>query len=261
MATAIDSTSPLKFTGTPNNNVDITSAAFTPPNTTLIVACVNADTDANENITVSVSDSINGTTGWVNQIESDEGTEAGAGGGHASIWTHTVATGASMTVSIRRTAGVGGTRRIQGKVYVVTGYDAAGTPVDTTGVANRGATTTDNFNTDSVTPGSDGHLIACATDWSQAGAPTSSNLQGEDANPALDTGDFAGGISLASGYKTVSSGVATTANFNGGGAAADWQWAQIIVRAAAGGATTRGTPFGHRGTAFNGGRTFHGIIQ
>ncbi|MFZ9156024.1 MAG: hypothetical protein ACO22A_06700, partial [Schleiferiaceae bacterium] len=30
---------------------------------------------------------------------------------------------------------------------------------------------------------------------------------------------------------------------------------------AAGGATTRGTPFGHRGTAFNGGRTFHGIIQ
>lgn len=29
----------------------------------------------------------------------------------------------------------------------------------------------------------------------------------------------------------------------------------------AGGATTRGTPFGHRGTAFNGGRTFHGIIN
>lgn len=29
----------------------------------------------------------------------------------------------------------------------------------------------------------------------------------------------------------------------------------------AGGATTRGTPFGHRGTAFNGGRTFHGILQ
>lgn len=27
------------------------------------------------------------------------------------------------------------------------------------------------------------------------------------------------------------------------------------------GGTTRGTPFGHRGTAFNGGRTFHGIIQ
>lgn len=31
--------------------------------------------------------------------------------------------------------------------------------------------------------------------------------------------------------------------------------------AAAGGGTTRGTPFGHRGTAFNGGRVLHGIIQ
>lgn len=29
----------------------------------------------------------------------------------------------------------------------------------------------------------------------------------------------------------------------------------------AGGGTTRGTPFGHRSTAFNGGRTFHGVIQ
>lgn len=36
----------------------------------------------------------------------------------------------------------------------------------------------------------------------------------------------------------------------------------VAIKAAAGGAaTTRGTPFGHRGTAFNGGRTFHGIIQ
>jgi hypothetical protein len=31
--------------------------------------------------------------------------------------------------------------------------------------------------------------------------------------------------------------------------------------AGGGGGATRGTPFGNRGTAFNGGRTFHGIIQ
>jgi hypothetical protein len=35
----------------------------------------------------------------------------------------------------------------------------------------------------------------------------------------------------------------------------------ITVDYTAGGGTTRGTPFGHRGTAFNGGRTFHGVIQ
>lgn len=35
----------------------------------------------------------------------------------------------------------------------------------------------------------------------------------------------------------------------------------VYKEAGGGGGTTRGTPFGHRGTAFNGGRTFHGIIQ
>lgn len=34
-----------------------------------------------------------------------------------------------------------------------------------------------------------------------------------------------------------------------------------VINVAAAAGTTRGTPFGHRGTAFNGGRTFHGIIQ
>lgn len=38
-------------------------------------------------------------------------------------------------------------------------------------------------------------------------------------------------------------------------------WQGAFTAAAGGGAATRGTPFGHRGTAFNGGRTFHGIIQ
>jgi hypothetical protein len=43
----------------------------------------------------------------------------------------------------------------------------------------------------------------------------------------------------------------------GGGSYDDY----ISEDTAGGGGTTRGTPFGHRGTAFNGGRTFHGIIQ
>lgn len=34
-----------------------------------------------------------------------------------------------------------------------------------------------------------------------------------------------------------------------------------MVTSGGGGGTTRGMPFGHRGTAFNGGRTFQGIIQ
>lgn len=41
-----------------------------------------------------------------------------------------------------------------------------------------------------------------------------------------------------------------------------WATAGLHLVAASGGAAaTRGTPFGHQGTAFNGGRTFHGILQ
>ena len=45
------------------------------------------------------------------------------------------------------------------------------------------------------------------------------------------------------------------------GSSVGWPACVSEWEAAAGGGTTRGTPFGHRGTAFNGGRTFHGIIQ
>lgn len=50
--------------------------------------------------------------------------------------------------------------------------------------------------------------------------------------------------------------ITTTQSAGGGGSI-------YALRPAAGGggATTRGTPFGHRGTAFNGGRIMHGIIQ
>jgi hypothetical protein len=36
---------------------------------------------------------------------------------------------------------------------------------------------------------------------------------------------------------------------------------QVLAFSTGAAGATRGTPFGHRGTAFNGGRTFHGIIQ
>lgn len=39
-----------------------------------------------------------------------------------------------------------------------------------------------------------------------------------------------------------------------------WTAATVAIRPAAS-TTTRGMPFGHRGTAFNGGRTFHGTVH
>src|SRR5688572_32343873 len=128
MAIAIDASSPIRFTGTPANNVDITSASFTPPAGSVLVVCVSADTNGNtDNITISVS---GGSLTWTNRVEHDPG-DAGAMGGHASIWTAVQASSVSMTVSVRRTAGNGSTGRISVKVYVVTGADTT-TPTGAT---------------------------------------------------------------------------------------------------------------------------------
>lgn len=58
---------------------------------------------------------------------------------------------------------------------------------------------------------------------------------------------------IASGY----AGVAGNGTNNGSTPGDDWESGSL----GGGAAATRGTPFGHRGTAFNGGRTFHGIVQ
>lgn len=231
MAVAVDATSPARFAGTPADNVDITSGAFTPPDSTLLVACVNTDTDISTNITVSVSDSLGGS--WTQQIEADEGTEAAGGGGHSSSWTRLVTTGASMTVSVRRTTTGGGDNRVSCKVYVATGVDVGGTAVDTTGAANRGTSTTNNLTTDSVTPGATGLVFANGTDWNVLGIPTSSDLDGED-SPGTEDGATYASVSVVSGFKACTSGVGVTANLDAAGAAAaDWQWTQIVAREAA----------------------------
>lgn len=61
---------------------------------------------------------------------------------------------------------------------------------------------------------------------------------------------------------TISTGNAGIGGIGTDGGTADYgdDWEGLTV-GGGGPTTTRGTPFGHRGTAFNGGRTFHGIIQ
>jgi hypothetical protein len=225
---AIDGSSPIRFSGTPNDNVDITSASFTPPNNSVLVVNVNADTADNAtNITISVS---GGSLTWTNRAERDPG-DAGANAGHASIWTAVVATGASMTVSVRRTTSGGGTNRISVKVYVVTGADTSA-PV---GAVNEGSSGTNNLTAaayNSTVNNSRG--FGCATDWNELGTPTSTDTG--------DGADYSGQISVISAFKaadTPSSGTAVTLNFDAAGSsAAEWNWVAIEILPAAGGGGT-----------------------
>lgn len=221
MAIAIDGSSPVRFTGTPANGVDITSASFTAPANSVIAVCVSADTNgSSENITISVSDS--GGLTWTNRVERDPG-DAGAEAGHASIWTAVQVTSASRTVSVRRTAGNGSTNRISVKVYVVTGADTT-TP---TGATGEGSSTTNNITPNAYTSTvNNSRGFGCGTDWNQLGTPTSTDTE--------DAADYAGAISVISLFKaadTATSGSTVTMNFDAGGTGtAAWNWVALEIR-------------------------------
>lgn len=227
MAIAIDGSSPIRFTGTPNNNVDITSASFTAPANSLLVVNVSADTNgSSENITISVSDS--GGLTWTNQVERDPG-DAGAEAGHASIWTAQQPTSASRTVSVRRTAGNGSTNRISVKVDVWTGSDIGGDPIGNVG---EGSSTTNNITPNAYTSSvNNSRGVGCATCWNQLGTPTSTDTE--------DAADYSGAISVLSLYKaadTATSGTVVTMNFDAGGSGtAAWNWVALEILPGAGG--------------------------
>lgn len=221
MAIAIDASSPARFTGTPANNADITSASFTAPANSLLVAHVSADTNGSAaDITISVSDS--GGLTWTNRVERDPG-DAGAEAGHSSIWTAEQPTSASRTVSVRRTAGNGSTNRISCNVEVVTGADIGGTP---TGNVAEGSSTTNNITPNTYTSSvNNSRGFGCGTCWNQLGVPTSTDTE--------DGADYAGAISVISLYKaadTPTSGTVVTMNFDAGGTgAAAWNWVALEV--------------------------------
>lgn len=224
MALAVDGSAPIRFTGTPADNIDITSASFTPPANSLMMCAISTNSNAQATL-VSVSDSEGGT--WQEEVRRNL-TEAGLEG-HASIWRRTTAvTTTSMTVSVRRTNDSGGTGafdRVSAKVYVITGQHAA--PIPTTG---EGSSTTNNLTASIFTSAHANSLaLVAATDWNANGTPTSSDL-------TLDTFNHAGVLSGLSGYKSLGTAGAETANLDAAGtAAAEWNWCAVEIREAVSG--------------------------
>lgn len=234
MAIAHDASSPARFTGTPANGVNITSASFTPPAGSLLVANVSADTNGStDNITISVS---GGSLTWTNRVERDPG-DAGGSAGHASIWTAVQPSSVSTTVSVQRTAGNGSTLRISCKVDVWTGIDTT-TP---TGATGEGSSTTNNLTPNVYTSTvNNSRGVGCATDWMQLGTPTSTDT--------ADAADYAGAISVISVYKaadTATSGSTVTMNFDAGGTGtADWNWVALELLPSSGASTQDVSPSG-----------------
>lgn len=221
MAIAVDASTPIRWAGLIVLGGDtIVSASFTPPANSLLVCCVNYDGNTT-NGTPTVTADTAGLT-WTQQVQRT--WQEGLDGGYSAIFTCPQTSSASRICTL--TFSQGGALQASAKLYVLTGVDLAGTPVDTVGASNEGDSTTDSMTTTSLTPGATGLLFAVSTDY---------NVQGVfDASSDLtqDTATYAT-LSVCSGYKTCTSGVGVTANLNAGGASPQHKWSQIIARQSA----------------------------
>ena len=237
MAIAVDASTPARWAADLANNGTQASASFTAPADALLVACISFDGDSVA-LHGGPTFADSGGLTWTQQVIRTN-SETTAGGGSA-IYT------ARTTSSVARTATLGRDgagsdsatqKQYSCKLYVLTGVDVDGTPVDTVGASNEGGSNTNNLTTSSVTPGANGLLICCDTDWNALGAyEASSDL-------TQDTTTYTGEISVCSGYKTCTSGVGVTGNLNAAGtSAAQHKWCQITVREA-GGAAPASFPF------------------
>lgn len=224
MAISVDAATIARFTGTPADNVDITSASFTPPANSLLVVTIEGDGSGTGNMTFSCS---GGSLTYAEQTKRSQ-SETSANGGVAAIWTAVVGgSPASMTVSVRRTSANGGSNRLSVKVYIVTGQHASA-PI---GAVGEGSSTTQNLTASAYTStANNSRGFAAGNDWAAKGAPTSTDT--------ADSAHYASQVSVVSLYKaadTATSGTSVTFNFDAAGPAPAWNWCALEILPAAGG--------------------------
>lgn len=218
-AIAVDSSTPIRWAGIPSSGTGITSASFTAPANSFLLACVQGDSDVGSGTTVSITDS--GSLTWTTRVE--RGATEATDGGSSHIYTAPQVTSAARTATTTFTYSLG-SGRIACKLYVVTGVDITGTPVDTVGASNEGGSTANNTTTTNITPGANGLLFVNNCDWTATGGFTSSDL-------TIETATYSGQIAACSGYKTCTSGVGVTGNLNAlGSSPVQDKWCQVIVR-------------------------------
>lgn len=120
------------------------------------------------------------------------------------------------------------------KVYVLTNQNAT-----VLGAQTNNTSTTNNLTTTGITPITDGVGFGIGNDYTQAGAPTSTDLTN------FSTYDMAGNISGGTGYKSLTTGVSATANFDAAGTAAgNWRYLWVEIRAAAAASVTAAQEIG-----------------
>lgn len=234
MSISVDASTPARIEGSPNTFGTITTASFTAPANSFLVACLCGEITSTIGIASTQITDSSGLT-WTKVVERDE--PAPVGGDYCGIYIVSAPTSTARTVTFTR-AGAGGgnaARFFSLKVYVLTGVDVAGTPYDTVSASNQNGHTGSPFTTTSLTPGATGLRIDAFTNNCASGTATctSTDLTVDAGTSNVGSGD--GNFCFASGYKACTSGVGVTSNLTAGGTGPLLDYVGIIVRQAAGG--------------------------
>lgn len=225
----VDASSPAVVTDP--DLATVTTAAFNPVGPSLLVACLAAShygttTYSGTNWSVTNNSTALSWTELVKRSNADRGAAAS----DAAIWAAVLPSGRTgMTVTATATPVTGSCDAIVLSLYVVTGAQIGPT-------GTGGFSTTNSLTTTAITTSADNSLLfAVGNDYSESGAPTSSDL-------TLRAGDISGAISYITGYKSAgSAGSAATANLDGSGTSSvNWTWVVTEIPAASVAAVIQG---------------------
>jgi hypothetical protein len=195
----------------------------------LIVVIAHGDESGTPVGVVTVSDNQTPDLTW-NLIAQRTFGDAGANSGYVGAWwaySANAITGLVVTLTNVAT----GTDDCAIKVILISGNVSSTDPIGAVTEGNWGG---DPLTTASITPETSGIGICAATDWNaSAHSTTSSDLT--ITSFAVSSGNLDG----CSGYKTLSAGVAATANLNAAGVpSGNYIWFEIRDEGGGGGGTT-----------------------
>ncbi len=213
MAIAIDASSPAIVLTAAD---PVTTASFSPPANTLLVACVFVENTTDTAITLSNT----GTALTWTERRRRTTAEAGVNAGQIAIYT---APNVSAQAGITVTASVASvTSNAAIKVYVLTGADLT-TPV---GDSGEGSSTTNNDTVAAYTSTvNNSRGICAAQDWLALGTPSSTDDEETFSNGALS------GMAVTKSANTTPSGSSVTFNLDAAGTSTPrWLWVAVEIK-------------------------------
>jgi hypothetical protein len=242
-AVAVDASSPNRVSVfssdclTANTDRVATTAAFNPPDNSVLIVLANADTadtpDTTTDPNVLITNNGAALT-WTQISERDRFADVGANNGHVSAFYATLTTGRTgMTVTATNDLNNKGCDFTM-RLFVVTGANM-NNPI---GNKTEGSSATSNLTTTTYTSSVNNSLgFFTGTDWSSLGTPLST---GTTYDPFRD-GTELSGISGYNDALTTPAGSAVSFNLNAGAAGtAAWNWLsfEVVPPGAAGASAT-----------------------